>query len=585
MEKHLHVKARTAILVLIVLLFAAVGGLSIRSIMEMDGNARVVNYAGIVRGGSQKLFKMETFAYYTHLTFDLEKRDQWIARLNDIIACLTNGGTVASDGNTLIRMDDETFQGDMRQIRAAFDEILEEIALVRGGKDPSALYALTEAYFTLCNTTVGDSEYYAQAQVHRNLGMLIAMNVALLLAMIAAVVTVRLANKNQRRAEQLAQMAENAEHESRAKSSFLANMSHEIRTPLNAIIGMAQVADLAKDEQSVRFSIGEILKASDHLLSVVSDILDISKIESGKLELVSEPFSLKQALDEVGSMIAARAEEKQQRYEEHISAQTDQWVLGDRLRLKQVLINLLGNAVKFTPEGGHIQLTVRAAAENGRLQCSVAVADNGIGMSGEQMNHLFQSFQQAHASIAVQYGGTGLGLVLSRSIVRAMGGDIQVTSEVGKGSTFLFAVPFEITAAQETPDVPRELPDLAGKRLLIVDDVEINRVVVAALLEDTHISIEEVADGAEAVERFAQAPLGHYDIVFMDTRMPNMDGYEATRQIRALPRDDAGRVPIISMSANAFREDVEAALAAGMNDHLLKPVELERLAEILNQYV
>ncbi|MDR0896839.1 MAG: response regulator [Oscillospiraceae bacterium] len=585
MGKFIYAKGRCIALVLVILLFVAVGGLSIRSILQMSGNARVVNYAGIVRGGSQKLFKMETFAFYTDPAFDLEKRDQLTARLNDIIACLTNGGTVVSDGNTLIRMNDPIFQGDMRQIRQSFDEILKEIQLVRGGKHPSALYNLTEAYFALCNTTVGDSENFSQAQVHKNLVMLVVMNIILLLMMIGAGVMVMLVGKNKKRAEQLAKMAENAERESRAKSSFLANMSHEIRTPLNAIIGMAQVADRNKDEASVRFSISEIIKASDHLLSVVNDILDTSKIESGKFELANEPFNLKQALDEVGSMIELRAQDKQQHYQERISPHTDAWVLGDRLRFKQVLINLLSNAVKFTPENGSIALTVRSKEADGRLLCNVTVADDGIGMTPEQRERLFQSFQQANANIAIQYGGTGLGLVISRNIARIMGGDITVTSELGKGSTFVFTVSFEITAAQETAEVSHEFPDLTGKRMLIVDDVEINRLVVSALLDETHLSIEEVADGSEAVARFSHSDVNHFDIVFMDTRMPFMDGYEATRQIRALPRLDAKTIPIISMTANAFREDIEAALAAGMNDHLLKPVDVDRLAEILIKYV
>jgi signal transduction histidine kinase len=578
-------KIHLIVMVLGALLFAAVGVLSISSILEMSGNAGVVNYAGIVRGGSQKLFKMEMFSYYTDSSFDLEKRDKLTARLDDIIDCLTHGGLVDADNKTLIRMNDPIFQEDMRQIRASFDVIKEEILLVRAGQDPAELYRLTEQYFDLCNTTVGDSENFSQEQVNRNIIVLIAMNIFVLLLMVGAGFMVVFAQKNKEKAERLAKMAEHAERENRAKSSFLANMSHEIRTPLNAITGMALIADRSTDPVRIQSSIGEIIKASDHLLSVVNDILDMSKIESGKLELGSEPFSLKQALDEVGSMMQMRCQEKELRYDESIDPAADVWVLGDKPRFKQVLINLLGNAVKFTPNRGSIGLTVETEIRDDKLLCKVTVTDSGIGMTEEQIGKLFQSFQQAESNISIKYGGTGLGLAISRSLVRIMGGDIQVFSAPDKGSSFVFDVQFPLTAALNIVSTSFDLPDLTGKHMLLVDDVDVNRLVVTALLEETHIQIDEAADGNEAVDKVLKSSHHYYDMILMDTRMPLMDGYEATRQIRDLQRIDAKTVPIISMSANAFREDVEAAYAAGMNDNLLKPVELHRMAEVLTQYL
>jgi signal transduction histidine kinase/BarA-like signal transduction histidine kinase len=585
MKRFFAGKALIVAAALAVVLFLAVGVISVSSIVVMSGNARVVNYAGIVRGGSQKLFKMETFAFYTDPQLDLDKRDKLTARLDNIIDCLTYGGLVVADGKTLIMMDDPVFQEDMRQIRISFDAIKAEIASVRKGESPAELYTMTEAYFTLCDITVGDSETFSQDQVNRNIILLVAVNIILLAVMTGSGFAIVMARKNRRAAEKLAKMAENAERESMAKSSFLANMSHEIRTPLNIIIGMAAVADMAKDGSRVRHSVKEIIKASDHLLNLVNDILDISKIESGKLELANEPFSLRQALDEVSSMIRSRCLSKHLNYVEHIDEDARAWVVGDKTRFKQVLINLLGNAVKFTPAKGEITLSVAAQAQDGKLVCTVTVADNGIGMTKEQTGRLFQSFQQAETGTSIKYGGTGLGLAISRNIIRIMGGDITVISEPGKGAAFTFIVAFDITDDKETAPAQFDFPDLTGKRLLLVDDMDVNRLVVMAILEDTHLEIEEANDGSEAVQMMAKSPDRHYDIIFMDTRMPLMDGYEATRQIRALPRSDVKTIPIISMSANAFREDIEAALAAGMNDHLLKPVELNRLAEVLTRYL
>jgi signal transduction histidine kinase/ActR/RegA family two-component response regulator len=579
-------RIRYLLMAVAAVLIIVVGVLSINSILEMSGIARVVNYAGIVRGGSQKLFKMEIMAYYNDTSMDLDKRDKLMARLDDIIVCLTEGGVVESDQKSLIKLEDPTFQEDMRQIRLSFDAIKKEIAHVREGKDPSELYQTTESYFSLCDTTVEDSEIFSQAQVNRNIVVLIGMNLFLLLMMLGAALAMTLARKNKEKADRLVKMAENAERESRAKSSFLANMSHEIRTPLNAIIGMALIADRSQgNEVQVGNSIREIIKASNHLLSVVNDILDISKIESEKLELGHEPFNVRQAISEVDDIIKERCQEKEQNYVKHIDDGADAWVLGDKPRFKQVLINLLGNAVKFTPGKGSIYLNAETRIEGEKLLARFEIIDTGIGMNEEQVGKLFQSFQQAGSTVSAKYGGTGLGLVISRNIVRMMGGDITVTSQLGKGSVFTFELMFECTESREVPDTEYRFPDLTGKHLLLVDDVDVNRFVVAAMIEETHIEITEVADGNEAVEEVAKSPEGYFDIIFMDTRMPVMDGYEAARQIRALQRSDVKTVPIISMSANAFREDIEAAYGAGMNDYLLKPVELGRLAEVISGYL
>jgi signal transduction histidine kinase len=569
--------------VFVILLFIGVGFFSITYILEMNGNARIVNYAGIVRGGSQKLFKMETFAYYTDPALDLEKRDKLTARLDNIIDCLMHGGLVVADGKELIRMPDPVFQEDTAKIRASFDIIKAEITLVRNGKSPAELYALTESYFELCDRTVGDSEVYSQSQVSRSINVLIVMNVLILIILIVMGIVISAARRNRQRLDSLEKAAINAERENRAKSSFLANMSHEIRTPLNSIIGMASVGDRTDDRMQMKRSLREILTASDHLLGVVNDILDISKIESGKLELAYEPFNLKMAVDEVGSMISERCRQKNQEFIEISNENTDVWVLGDKTRVKQVLINLLGNAVKFTPTEGKITLDVNAVKTDDKLYCRFIVSDTGIGMTQEQIGKLFQSFSQASAQVSTRFGGTGLGLAISRNVVRLMGGEIRVASELEKGSSFDFDLILSITEPAETK-TGCDFPDLTGKHLLLVDDIEVNRMVISALLEETGLKITEACDGTKAVETFKMSKAGTFDIIFMDTRMPIMDGYEAARRIRVLPKVDAATVPIISMSANAFREDIEAALSAGMNDYIVKPVAIDRLSEVLHKY-
>ncbi|MDR0943002.1 MAG: response regulator [Ruminococcus sp.] len=569
--------------VFVILLFIGVGFFSVNYILEMSGNARIVNYAGIVRGGSQKLFKMETFAYYTDPELDREKRDKLTARLDNIIDCLMHGGLVVADNKELIKMHDEAFQEDMAKIRTSFDIIKTEITAVRNGKSPADLYVLTESYFELCDRTVGDSEIYSQAQVNRSINVLIAMNVLILVILIVMGIVISAARRNRQKLESLEKAALDAERENRAKSSFLANMSHEIRTPLNSIIGMASVADRSDDGVQIKKSVREILTASDHLLGVVNDILDISKIESGKLELASEPFNLKMAIDEVGSMIHERCRQKDQEFIEISTENIDVWVLGDKTRFKQVLINLLGNAVKFTPPEGKITLDVNAIHSDDKLYCRFKISDTGIGMTEEQTDKLFHSFSQVSAQVSTRFGGTGLGLAISRNVVRLMGGEIHVSSEPDKGSCFDFDLILTVTEPKEIK-IGCDFPDLTGKHLLLVDDIEVNRMVVAGILEETGIKITEAEDGVVAVEKFKMSKAGTFDIIFMDTRMPIMDGYEAARRIRVLPKIDAATVPIISMSANAFREDIEAALNAGMNDYIVKPVAIDRLAEVLHKY-
>jgi CheY-like chemotaxis protein len=362
-------------------------------------------------------------------------------------------------------------------------------------------------------------------------------------------------------------------------------MSHEIRTPLNAIIGMTRIAkkSIESDLGKTDSSLDEIATASSHLLDILNDVLDMSKIESGKFEMVCESFSLYAAIEEVANIITPRCQERSVRFVTNIDDVPGIGVLGDRLRLKQVLINLLGNAVKFTSENGKIEFLFAVTDETeDELHVKFSVADNGIGMTKEQLAKLFTAFEQADAKIATRFGGTGLGLAISQNLVGKMGGVIAVESEPGKGSAFSF-----VLCLKKTEDTGKTtlqlgaLPDLTGKCLLLVEDVEINRIILLELLEETHAQMDTAEDGARAVERFSASPEGHYDLIFMDVQMPNVDGYEATRLIRALPRHDAATVPIIAMTANAYKEDIERALGAGMNGHLAKPIDIDAVMRTL----
>ncbi|SBV98523.1 Signal transduction histidine kinase [uncultured delta proteobacterium] len=377
-----------------------------------------------------------------------------------------------------------------------------------------------------------------------------------------------------------------------SKSDFLARMSHEIRTPMNAIIGMANIVKRKLDRRSedpdgLQSNVRQIEVSSQHLLGLLNDILDISKIEAGKIELSAEPFDLPRLIDAVGSIIRPRCMEKNIAFT--IAADLDGrcTFISDALRLRQVLINLLGNAVKFTPECGTVEFSVTAKerSEN-KVFFEFTVKDDGIGISNAVKEKLFSPFEQGDRRISRQYGGTGLGLSISRNIVRLMGGDITVESVEGCGSTFSFGLwlpEAEVPGNVEVHADDRNI--LCGKRILLVDDVAINRMIVVDLLDAIDLTVDEADDGAVALDMVAKSPEGYYSAILMDVQMPNMDGYEASIAIRALGRKDVLTMPIIAMTANAFREDVEKAFASGMTGHMAKPLEFEKLVQTISEQI
>ncbi|MDR0653756.1 MAG: transporter substrate-binding domain-containing protein, partial [Synergistaceae bacterium] len=357
-----------------------------------------------------------------------------------------------------------------------------------------------------------------------------------------------------------------AETAAKAKSDFLSNMSHEIRTPLNAIIGMAEIAEKASDIPQMRHCNDRIKEASRFLLGLVTDILDMSKIEAGKMELYPQPFLFPAILEQVKELFLPRCESKNIDFRVTYD-NVPSFINSDGQRMMQVLTNLLSNAVKFTPENGRIDFTVRQIGEidgNGTATLEFSVRDTGIGMSDEQQENLFQAFQQGDSSISARYGGTGLGLTISKRIVCLLGGDIQVSSAPDQGSTFTVTVPAQVCDASECLDkdsMSSENPDFEGRTLLLVEDVEINREIILTLLAPSGIRIIEAENGNEAIKKFEQFSR-EIDIVFMDIKMPFMDGFSATSAIRSSGFQGADSVPIIALTANAFQDDIDKARAA-----------------------
>lgn len=408
----------------------------------------------------------------------------------------------------------------------------------------------------------------------------------------------RLLAQEQAYAVKQEQLAEAAQAANKSKTSFLFNMSHDIRTPMNAIIGFANLAQNAKcSTEQMHSYLSKILVASQHLLSLINDILEMSRIESGKITLEPAPTSWSEMLQELQTIMQEQIESKKQSFTISIAPLAHDYVMIDKLRMEQVLVNLVSNASKYTPERGSIrvELAQYPAAKPGCALYKISVIDNGMGMSEDFVKKIFSPFERANNSTVSKIQGTGLGMSITKSIVDLANGTIDVKSKLGEGTEIIVAVTLCLCTDAETAarnakqldmqQAQAEQPDFKGKRLLVVEDNKLNREITVTILEQTGIITEQAEDGSVAVKMVQEAAPGYYDLILMDIQMPIMDGYEATKQIRALPDKRLAQLPIIAVSANAFEEDKKASLAAGMDGHIAKPINVPDLFALMQKLI
>ena len=408
----------------------------------------------------------------------------------------------------------------------------------------------------------------------------------------------RLLAQEQAYAVKQEQLAEAAQAANKSKTSFLFNMSHDIRTPMNAIIGFANLAQNAKcSTEQMHSYLSKILVASQHLLSLINDILEMSRIESGKITLEPVPTSWSELLQELQTIMQEQLESKKQSFTISIAPLTHDYVMIDKLRMEQVLVNLVSNASKYTPESGSIRVKLAQypAAKPNHAIYKISVIDNGMGMSEDFVKKIFSPFERANSTTVSKIQGTGLGMSITKSIIDLANGTIDVKSKLGEGTEIIVAVTLclctnaeiaTLNAKQlDNPQAQAEQPDFKGKRLLVVEDNKLNREITVTILEQTGILTEQAEDGSVAVKMVQEAAPGYYDLILMDIQMPIMDGYEATKQIRALPDKRLAQLPIIAVSANAFEEDKKASLAAGMDGHIAKPINVPDLFALMQKLI
>lgn len=388
----------------------------------------------------------------------------------------------------------------------------------------------------------------------------------------------------------MAELAEHAQAANKAKTAFLSHMSHDMRTPMNAIIGFTGIAMKNNPSDEVKNCLEKIDESSGHLLSLINDILDLTRIESGKVNYNPVPADVKNITDSAlditkGFLTNRDINFKIQREEAKIPN-----VLADPARLRDVLVNILSNAVKFTPDGGTITFEARCQenGEDGYINMRYRISDTGIGMSKEFTKEVFEEFVQEDSDVRTQYHGVGLGMAIVKKYVDMMGGTISVQSKKHEGTTFTVDIPLEITDKEcnKSDTGFSEKVNLTGVNVLLVEDNELNAEIAAVQLEEFGMNVERAVDGKNAVEIFRNHPEGTFDVILMDIMMPEMNGYEATKAIRAMnDRPDGKNIPIIAMTANAFAEDVQASLDAGMNAHLSKPIVIDEVIKTILRYV
>lgn len=395
--------------------------------------------------------------------------------------------------------------------------------------------------------------------------------------------------EEQKQKQLLMNAAEEADAANKAKSAFLLSISHDIRTPMNAIIGFTNIALHQNTVSDIHDSLEKVQKSSNHLLSLLNDVLDFSRIESGKVIVSPEPVDITQLTDNVQAIMNGLLYNRDLKFEVHRERPKNPYVLADVTRIREVLVNLLGNAVKFTKDGGKITLDISSypGTDEKHIIIRYVVQDNGIGMSEEFQKELFKPFsQEDNANARTKYKGTGLGMAITKKYIDMMGGSIAVESKKGVGTTFTVEIPLELTEQVIQSKQPLHR-DLTGVHVLMAEDNDLNAELATIMLEDAGMTVTRASDGKEVVNLFKNHPRDTYDLILMDIMMPNMDGHQATKAIRAMgiERLDAVRIPIIALSANAFIDDIQESLDSGMNDHISKPINMEEVTDTIAKYI
>lgn len=397
--------------------------------------------------------------------------------------------------------------------------------------------------------------------------------------------------EEQKQKQLLLEAAEKADAANKAKSTFLFNMSHDIRTPMNAIVGFTDIALHQNSVAEIHDSLEKVRESSKHLLSLLNDVLDLSRIESGKAVFFPEPVDITKLTDDVLAIMNGLLYNRDLKFEVYRERPKNPYVLADATRICEVLTNFLSNAVKFTKDGGTVTLYISShpGEDDKHIVARYIVKDNGIGMSEEFQKKLFKPFsQEDDRGARTQYKGTGLGMAIAKEYVEMMGGSIAVESQKGVGTTFTVEIPLELT--EQGIHQKQEEPvhhDLTGVNVLMAEDNDLNAELATVMLEDAGMAVTRAFDGKEAVELFKNHPQGTYDIILMDIMMPNMDGHQAAKTIRAMgtERPDAATIPIIAVSANAFAEDIKASLDSGMNGHVSKPLNMKEVTDTIAKYI
>ena len=427
------------------------------------------------------------------------------------------------------------------------------------------------------------------ATIRMAITVMSVMAVLIVLAFISIVMVqrssqmVKLEQETNKELNQLRMVAESA---NAAKSTFLNNMSHDIRTPMNAIIGFTNIALKQNPNPEVRACLDKISDSSEHLLTLINDVLDISRIESGNIQFMPAPVDITEVADTVANITQGFLSNREVNFNFDQAVPEVPYVLADAVRIREVLVNILGNAVKFTNDGGTITFdaSYRPGEDGQHIVACYRIADTGVGMSEEFIEHIFDEFSQEENSARTKYKGTGLGMAITKRYVDLMGGTIRVESKKGKGSTFIVELPMELTDAEHVQKqaAPIETAKLTGVKILLAEDNDLNAEIATIQLEECGMLVTRAANGKEAVEVFTNHSAGTFDIILMDVMMPEMNGYEATKAIRSLDdRPDGHMIPIIAMTANAFAEDVQASLDAGMNGHLSKPIVMDEVVKTI----